>query len=329
MEENVVYAYVVADLLHIGHIRHLEACKKLGVTKLIVGVLTDEAAMEKKTKPIMPFEERLELIQSLKCVDKAIKQDTYLPTKNLKEIKPNILAESTSHRSADIEDAKKLLEGWGGEVKVMPYFPAQSSTRIKSQIRNAPIDNKAILLDYYKEESVQDCQYLVTPAKWTWMFNDHKVLLDVIDKFKIKTVLEIGTWQGFTAGAMLKKGCKVKAIDIYDGMDIEYRHGSHSKTTKENYGKYALHDPNYEIIFCDSLKYQPVGEVDMVFIDGNHQYEWVKSDTELARKFNPKVIIWHDYGSEAGVRKYIDEINKAGKTIVHTQNSLMVWEQCR
>ncbi len=49
---KIGYAYVVADLIHIGHLKHLQACQGL-CDKLIVGVLTDGAVMEKKVKPII------------------------------------------------------------------------------------------------------------------------------------------------------------------------------------------------------------------------------------------------------------------------------------
>ena len=55
MEKSIVYAYVVADLLHVGHVLHLENSKALG-DKLIVGVLTDKAVMEKKEKTNITFE---------------------------------------------------------------------------------------------------------------------------------------------------------------------------------------------------------------------------------------------------------------------------------
>lgn len=57
------YAYVVADLFHVGHLKHLCACKGL-CDKLIVGVLTDAATMEKKQRPIVPYEERLVIVDT-------------------------------------------------------------------------------------------------------------------------------------------------------------------------------------------------------------------------------------------------------------------------
>ena len=120
------YAYVVGDILHFGHIQHLKNCKAL-CDKLIVGVLTDEACMEKKPKPSIRFKERMEIIAELKSVDAAIVQDTYSPFNNVINTKPNILFESSSH--------DKIMSREGLKVIIMPYFPDQSSTKIKEVIR--------------------------------------------------------------------------------------------------------------------------------------------------------------------------------------------------
>lgn len=133
--EIIVYAYVVADLLHIGHVLALENAKALG-DKLIVGVLTDEAVMEeKKSKPALSFNERLKLIQSLKCVDVAILQNTYSPINNIKNIKPNILMESNSHSNKDLKETSKIAKKLGIRIFKMPYYSKQSSTKIKQIIK--------------------------------------------------------------------------------------------------------------------------------------------------------------------------------------------------
>jgi len=123
------YAYVCADIYHIGHLKHLQRCKKY-CDELIVGVLTDKAVMEKKPKPIIGFKERLELVKNIKCVDKAIEQKTYSPIPNAKRLKVDILFESTSHTKEAIGEARKIVK-----IKVMPYYLKQSSTAIKLKIK--------------------------------------------------------------------------------------------------------------------------------------------------------------------------------------------------
>jgi len=133
---EIVYAYVVADLLHIGHVIALENAKALG-DKLVVGVLTDEATMEKKKKPILSFPERLQIVKSLSCVDVAVPQKTYVPDDNLKNLKPDILVESDSHSDEDLKNTMKLANHLGIRIYKMPYYSEQSSTEIKEKIKDA------------------------------------------------------------------------------------------------------------------------------------------------------------------------------------------------
>ena len=134
---KLVYSYYVLDIVHKGHLLMMENAKKIAGEdgKLIVGILTDEAVMEKKPKPIVGFDERIELAKAIKYVDIVVAQETYSPLPNVMKIEPDILMESTSHTDEAIEKAKKVMEDIGGKVIVMPYFPSQSSTNIKNTIK--------------------------------------------------------------------------------------------------------------------------------------------------------------------------------------------------
>lgn len=66
-----VITYGTFDLFHIGHLNLLERLKELG-DYLIVGVSTDEFNAGKNKKTIIGFEDRLKIVQGLKCVDLAI-----------------------------------------------------------------------------------------------------------------------------------------------------------------------------------------------------------------------------------------------------------------
>ena len=103
--------------------------------KLIVGILTDEAVMEKKEPPILKFDERFEIASSIRYVDEVIEQGTYSPLENLKKIKPDILLESSSHSKEDIQGAEKYMKSIHGKVITVPYYNGQSSTKIKDLIR--------------------------------------------------------------------------------------------------------------------------------------------------------------------------------------------------
>ena len=131
----IVYAYVCGDILHKGHLLHLKNAKALGDV-LIVGVLTDEAVMEKKDRPIVGFSERLDVIGSLEMVDVAIPQRAYSPVQNVWKIRPDILVESGSHEESLVARSIECMKKIGGRVITLPYYLEQSSTAIKNKIKN-------------------------------------------------------------------------------------------------------------------------------------------------------------------------------------------------
>jgi cytidyltransferase-like protein len=133
----IVYSYYVLDIVHTGHLLQMKNAKAIAGEdgKSIVGILTDEAVMEKKKKPILTFPERMELAAAIKYVDAVVPQETYSPLPNVMKIKPDILMESASHTDDAIEEAKKTMQSIGGRLIVTPYYPGQSSTKIKETIK--------------------------------------------------------------------------------------------------------------------------------------------------------------------------------------------------
>ena len=127
----IVYTYVVGDILHKGHIEYLKNAKALG-DKLIVGVLTEDAVMEKKARPTMSFDERFDLVRGLKWVDLVVAQREYSPLENVKSIQPDILVEVTDHKR---QPANEYMRSNGRRVVSLPYFPNHSSSKLKEIIR--------------------------------------------------------------------------------------------------------------------------------------------------------------------------------------------------
>lgn len=134
---KIVYSYYVLDIVHRGHLVMIKNAKAIAGEdgKLIVGILTDEAVMEKKSKPIVSFEERIELARAIKYIDVVVGQETYSPLPNVMKIKPDILMESSSHSEEEIEKAREYMKSINGKVIVIPYFPTQSSSEIKNKVK--------------------------------------------------------------------------------------------------------------------------------------------------------------------------------------------------
>jgi len=136
----LVYSYYVMDILHKGHLEMLRNAKAIAGSdgRLIVGILTDKAVMEKKPRPILSFEERVELAHSIDCIDLVVAQKTYSPYNNIESIRPDILMESTSHFEVSKKEKALMTELTSRRkirVIVIPYFPEHSSTQIKRQMR--------------------------------------------------------------------------------------------------------------------------------------------------------------------------------------------------
>jgi len=126
------YAYLVADLFHIGHLKALQNAKKY-CDYLIVGCLSNRACMEKKSKPIISYKERKVILESCKYVNKVIIQKEYSPLNNIKRIKPHILMESDNHPE---QPANEYVKSYGGKIIITKYYIPQSSTKIKNKIIN-------------------------------------------------------------------------------------------------------------------------------------------------------------------------------------------------
>ena len=133
----IVYSYYVMDIIHDGHLEMLKNCRAIAGLdgKLIVGILTDEAVMEKKDKPILGFGQRLRLARAIKYIDLVVAQTTYSPIANVLALRPDVLMESTGHTPEALMDAREVMTSLGGIVLPIPYYPLESSTAIKNRIK--------------------------------------------------------------------------------------------------------------------------------------------------------------------------------------------------
>jgi FAD synthetase len=104
-KKTIVLASGTFDLLHFGHVKYLEEAKKAGGenAKLIVIVARDSTVEKRKrTKPIMPEDQRRALVESLKVVDEAVLgYEDFNMEMTIKKIKPNIIA--VGHDQSGIE----------------------------------------------------------------------------------------------------------------------------------------------------------------------------------------------------------------------------------
>jgi len=130
---------MVADLLHAGQLRHLRIAKKL-CDFLIVGILTDEAVATYKRHPIIPFDERVDLVNAFDFVGMVIRQDDRDPTETLKRLTEDgwyidLLIHADDWPEIPGSDYIKSI---GGRVARTPYGTSlTTTTKIIEKIINS------------------------------------------------------------------------------------------------------------------------------------------------------------------------------------------------
>lgn len=134
----IVYAFQCADLFHFGHLQALRQAKDLGVY-LIVGVLTDKAMKRYKREPVIPFWQRVAIVEHNDYVDRTMPQEDVNPTHNLKYLKEQegIDVDILAHGDDWNENfpGADYMRSVGGKVVLTKYYPYQSTTMIIERIK--------------------------------------------------------------------------------------------------------------------------------------------------------------------------------------------------
>lgn len=129
-KRKIVYVGMSADLIHHGHINIINSGKKYG--KVVVGLLTDEAIASYKRVPILNFEQRRQIIESIVGVDMVIPQRTLDYVENLRKIKPDYVVHGDDWKTGVQRETRerviKTLKSWGGELVEPKYTSGISST---------------------------------------------------------------------------------------------------------------------------------------------------------------------------------------------------------
>jgi rfaE bifunctional protein nucleotidyltransferase chain/domain len=117
--DHVTLANGTFDLLHVGHIRYLHAAKQLG-GRLVVAVNSDEStrALKGEGRPLMPAEERAEILAALADVDAVVIFPERDVREIIREIRPDIHAKGTDYAADTVPEADTVRE-CGGRVAIV------------------------------------------------------------------------------------------------------------------------------------------------------------------------------------------------------------------
>lgn len=118
------------DLLHVGHVRTLEAARGLGDC-LVVCLNSDRSVRRLKGpgRPLVGEQDRAAVLRSLRCVDAVLVFDEDTPVQALERLRPDLWVKGGDYRRADLPEAA-ALERWGAAVVLLPYLEGHSTTQL-------------------------------------------------------------------------------------------------------------------------------------------------------------------------------------------------------
>ena len=133
--KRVVFTNGCFDLLHPGHIASLEKARALG-DALIVGINSDESvrALKGPGRPVIPAEERAEILASLECVDAVLIFEELTPQRVIAALLPDVLVKGGDWPGNQIV-GRKEVEAAGGTVVLAEVVEGYSTSELLRKIR--------------------------------------------------------------------------------------------------------------------------------------------------------------------------------------------------
>lgn len=131
----VGYTTGVYDLFHVGHLNLLRSARGL-CDRLIVGVLTDDViAKYKQVKPVIPFEQRIEIVRAIKYVDAAIRRDVRDIEREYEKLKFNaVFVGDDWYEDENWSVWESELKKSRVKIVYLPRTPDISTTLLKGKI---------------------------------------------------------------------------------------------------------------------------------------------------------------------------------------------------
>ena len=130
--KKLVFTNGCFDLLHVGHVRYLQAARALG-DALLVAVNGDESvrALKGLARPINSEEDRAEVLAALACVDFVTIFHTERVTELVRIIRPQVYAKGGDYTIASLDPGERTaLEAAGAAIRILPLVPGKSTTGI-------------------------------------------------------------------------------------------------------------------------------------------------------------------------------------------------------
>ena len=128
------------DLLHLGHVRYLQAARSLG-DSLVVALNGDDSVRSLKGdgRPLNPAQNRAEVIAALQSVDHVVIFPELRVTRLIEQLRPAIYVKGGDYTTLSLNpEERAALEKVGAEVQILPFEPGYSTSKMISQIKKLP-----------------------------------------------------------------------------------------------------------------------------------------------------------------------------------------------
>jgi rfaE bifunctional protein nucleotidyltransferase chain/domain len=134
---KLVFTNGCFDLLHVGHVRYLQAARALG-DALIVAINGDESVrtLKGEGRPLNRADDRAELIAALECVDHVVIFPEVRATQLLEIVWPAIYVKGGDYTEDTLHaDERAALEGIGTEIRILPFEAGHSTSGLLDKIK--------------------------------------------------------------------------------------------------------------------------------------------------------------------------------------------------
>ena len=135
---KLVFTNGCFDLLHVGHVRYLQAARALG-DALLVAVNGDDSvrALKGPTRPINTEDDRAEVLAALACVDFVTLFHSPRVTDLVRTIRPHVYAKGGDYTVESLDPGERsALEEAGADIRILPLVPGRSTTAIIEKWQN-------------------------------------------------------------------------------------------------------------------------------------------------------------------------------------------------
>lgn len=134
--KRVVWTNGCFDILHVGHIMYLQEARKEGDV-MVVGLNSDASVQKNKgpERPVVNERDRAQVLSALECVDYIVIFDGKTPMPLLEALQPDIYAKGGDYTiDTIVQEERRLVEGYGGAIAIIPGREGQSTTYIINKI---------------------------------------------------------------------------------------------------------------------------------------------------------------------------------------------------